>query len=1252
MINETELNISNKSYINKDFPAIYDELLELVQNMTNRWNPETSNESDPGVVLLKLLGFIGDKLNYNVDKNVLECFMPSATQLSSMRKLCDMMGYNMKYYMAPTTKVTFMYTGSKLSEDGSDSIKFNALETQIGSKEDSSVSFYLTQPVQLDRPNSALTGLAIGGILKDLLVNTSGNVIDENYDNTLIQLVNLDDNNRIYFPEINVAQNGVFVANDSSEDKYWDEVENLNYQIPGEKCFKFGFDSTVNLPYIEFPKDISELIENGLRVKYIVTSGVSDNVSAGTLNVLLASNDIEGFDFGSEGEDVDYLYIKNASGSINGANPETINEAYNSFKKVIGTFDTLVTCRDYANAIYQLYDSANEYPLVSNIQVSDRRDDFNYSTRIVSFDRFGEFMDNISSDGITAYELCCYPLNPLYNYTINDYNNSFLPLSGGLTSEIKSDIEGQKTISHDYKTLKSSDVWLFQNRMGINANLTTKYKVNDSERVEIVNNVATRLMKDYNARNVDYGYEIPYDSLLESIEDADERISSVSLAEPELTTWYITADGTQHKLISQDGMNVYIDYLAKNILNGNISLFDFDTRFDYDLGHKKISGKPMVSEKVKSIDSELNLVFETGESSTEKTLRKNEVVQFVGPSILTDYTYPAYVYYRFEASDTHEPIKSGTNYQLRVGETLRVRYTDSEDNVIKVVYTCVSAGNYTATKTINSSAGSPQKFSGIIQPNGFDLLPISQMTSGLSQKDGLQYASLNAKETIGIQKVNIVTLDSRTPCYWLVRQDADNKTSIPWDPVVTDHYYKYMLQDDEYFFYSDTAFTTLVTVGSGTTLEFVSGTMNPETGVWSGDSNDANTVFGSVEIIDIDSILEDGILAIKDKCKYIQFSAKKNPSTGTRLVLQENSILTLTEKDKVQITGLTGSSALVLNNDLQDLSDEAQVTYTIDGEESTSLPQYIGLSKGWQIKSRLDINVTKDEPQVIDTTNGQSIKFTISGNPDTEIILNDDGQYFNLSAQLQKAGSKNISLASGTTENPYPVSLYCYELTLDDGDPVAPSLNPGRSAEGYAVYDSSELESGITFDMPIIDSEDAVIMIHVQTIAGEGSVSLTGSNYTIKNYYNDTSIVGALAEGINVLKLHNTGSVGTVTLTASNDDDYKAVITVGTLDFYKGFNPQLGLEEFSEEVSGVSLAQLETALKTALDDYSTFYFNNKIDNSKYIEVDNLEGGLLSPYAFFDANNRANKFILPKIDFYANDEQTGNVHIDVVRSSRL
>lgn len=122
MFTEQELQINNKSYTNKDFNTIYPELLDLATKLTNKWDPTTSNESDPGVVLLKLGALLADKNNYNIDKNVLETFPLSVTQRANAWKLYDMLGYPMHYYRSAVTDLTFYYTGTALNKDGDSTI--------------------------------------------------------------------------------------------------------------------------------------------------------------------------------------------------------------------------------------------------------------------------------------------------------------------------------------------------------------------------------------------------------------------------------------------------------------------------------------------------------------------------------------------------------------------------------------------------------------------------------------------------------------------------------------------------------------------------------------------------------------------------------------------------------------------------------------------------------------------------------------------------------------------------------------------------------------------------------------------------------------------------------------------------------------------------------------------------------------------------------------------------------------------------
>ena len=109
MLTKNEISTLNLSPTKKDFVQIWNELLDVAGKLSERWDPTSTNESDPGIVILKALTGIADKLNYNIDKNTLEAFMPSAAQEDSMRKLCEMLGYNIKYYRSAVTNATIKY---------------------------------------------------------------------------------------------------------------------------------------------------------------------------------------------------------------------------------------------------------------------------------------------------------------------------------------------------------------------------------------------------------------------------------------------------------------------------------------------------------------------------------------------------------------------------------------------------------------------------------------------------------------------------------------------------------------------------------------------------------------------------------------------------------------------------------------------------------------------------------------------------------------------------------------------------------------------------------------------------------------------------------------------------------------------------------------------------------------------------------------------------------------------------------------
>lgn len=383
MITNKELNEVTLSTTKKDYYQIWNELIELADKISERWSPSSTNESDPGIVLLKALTAVADKLNYNIDKNTLEAFMPSATQEDSMRKLTEMMGYDMQHYRSATGKATITYKSSNETplKDFGEGIYFPKF---INLKnEDEDINYVTLEEFTLQSGQDSREVAIIEGEVVEC---------ETNNDN-IITALQLDDLNRYILPEYTIAENGIFVTNikDSKESTPWRKEQNLNVQQPGTKVYKVGFDSAQQLPYVQFPDDIKTLIEDGLRIKYIRTNGLNGNISAKVLSklekpALWATAD----DDRIKNLGADSFAVTNSGACSNGADPESLNAAYNNYKKTIGTFDTLVTCRDYMNKIYQMTENdIDTTPLVSNIIVSDIRDDINRSTPVCTFNEYG-----------------------------------------------------------------------------------------------------------------------------------------------------------------------------------------------------------------------------------------------------------------------------------------------------------------------------------------------------------------------------------------------------------------------------------------------------------------------------------------------------------------------------------------------------------------------------------------------------------------------------------------------------------------------------------------------------------------------------------------------------------------------------------------------------------------------------------------------------------------------------------------------
>ena len=674
MITNNELNAVTLSATKKDYYQIWNELLEIAGKISNRWNPAHANESDPGVVLLKVLTAIADKLNYNIDVNTLEAFMPTAAQEESMRNLCEMMGYDMKYYQSAITEIAMNFIGDKsiFATNGITDLTLPMFSSITNAEKDIN---YVTLEAKNFSPD--LTS-------QNIMCIEGQHVLCSTINNDIVTIDLLDDNNRFYLPETQIAENGIFVYSikDGVKSTRWEKKTNLYTERLNNQIYKFGYDSKEARPYLQFPEDISQIIGDGLEIHYIRTSGNAGNIATLTLNTFELPSDDNWKKFTTK----DFT-IYNLSAAQNGANKESITSAYESYKKTIGTFDTLVTCRDYMNKIYNLMEDDN-IPMVSNIMVSDIRNDINRAIVLCSFNDFGVCYKEqpIIEDEqalIDHFDLILYPFKTIYgNNNEAEYTSSFkLYKDNGLG--IEKELENNKTIAHKIKYPEDHEIVAIKNYLRLDAKITTTEKVNLAEETIILSAIKKEIYTKFNMRKMEFGEEIPFESILDTIEYAHPKIKNVVLNEPVLYTKFLLGDGSEHDLssavVAEDGSikflgkEIYNKLALRNVLAGRVELFNYNTDFGYTLNESKytvsqgtegsISYPVVIPDPAQStaensihnitkIEPKFNLpmnadgqFLKAGIPSSNYQLTKNQEIKFRCPNFVTDITYPAYINY-------------------------------------------------------------------------------------------------------------------------------------------------------------------------------------------------------------------------------------------------------------------------------------------------------------------------------------------------------------------------------------------------------------------------------------------------------------------------------------------------------------------------------------------------------------------------------------------------------------------------------
>lgn len=585
------------SYTNKDFESVYIELLDLVKQLTYKWDPSVSNESDPGVILLKLNAIIADKIDYNIDSNILECFPETVSQLSNARQLFSQLGYEMKWYQSATTVASLKYIGNQTSVPSYTIPKFTML---TDTEREKIYSIIGTSPTNTTEMSVSDVQLLTDGTVSPVVVMEG---IATNYSingDTNINVSHLDTKNRLYFDTNLVAENGVFITNsDNSNYNEWVRKDNLLVEEPGQTIYKFGTTNDGAYCYLEFPEDAELLFKNGINITYLKTTGQEGNIAASVLTDFYYSfAPVEDTSVTINSNNVKVMNIYSA---VDGKNPETIEEGYKNYRRTVGTFDTLVTLRDYLNYVLNS-------KLVSNGFVCDRTNDLQDTYNIVTLkDSIISSVHVIEDNAIPGYlhsnvfyagkvdsiyynpytnqdigTSYCYDFETgkIYNLvngsfdevdtvpnfdafslklyllqympsvtTASSYNITFNMLSNSQQDTVKDYLQDVKSLQHDFKDLESpnsisSHFCFFKNKFPIDCRITTQYPLSSVEASEMLATIRAALYTNLNSKEVEFGSEVTLEKVKEIIQNSDNRIKDINISNIEFTTYAVYYDSS------------------------------------------------------------------------------------------------------------------------------------------------------------------------------------------------------------------------------------------------------------------------------------------------------------------------------------------------------------------------------------------------------------------------------------------------------------------------------------------------------------------------------------------------------------------------------------------------------------------------------------------------------------------------------------------------------------------------------------
>lgn len=297
-------------YNRKDAYSILEYLkLQAEQLSEGRWTD--FSDSDIGTVFLKLMSYLADMNNFQVDKVASELYLSTCTERASAIALCSLIGYEPRHYQSASSTITLTNAAGRDIPNGTVIPAYSVFTNSLSTVK------YCNLEQQTFYNNQATFDVYEG--------------TPTSYTYTINNISTLG---RIILNDYNVATNTISVTINGIK---YQQVDDVRF-ISGELGYSVHISEDRYL-YIQLPSYWPDVISQSsvIEISYLLSNGASGRIGS---NVLTRVEQMLS-------DQRNNVIIAGNTASLGGYNPETVDEMKISVPRQARTMNTIVTINDF-----------------------------------------------------------------------------------------------------------------------------------------------------------------------------------------------------------------------------------------------------------------------------------------------------------------------------------------------------------------------------------------------------------------------------------------------------------------------------------------------------------------------------------------------------------------------------------------------------------------------------------------------------------------------------------------------------------------------------------------------------------------------------------------------------------------------------------------------------------------------------------------------------------------------------------------